>query len=131
MSAIKSFVGVAPGPVPAGKTLVYTGQFVDETNTPITAAQLASLTLSIIDPATGAVVNGVSGANILNSGRGVVDTNGNLTLTLLSGDTVLLNPTDVQETRSIVLDWTYSGGQKSGAHRVDFQVQALGAPPGS
>ena len=129
MTAIKSFVGLAPGAVPAGKTLVYTGQFVDETGAPILPADLNSLTLTIVDTVSGAVVNGVSGVGILNTGRGAVDSQGNLTLTLQApGDTGLLNPGDAQETRSLVLDWTYAGGAKLGAHRVDFQIQALGAP---
>jgi|SRR6185437_2023727 len=118
----------APISVAAGATAVYTGQLQDEDGNPISAGQLGSLTLSIVDTFSGAVVNNASQVNILNADRGTVDAQGNLTVTLETGDTALLVAADKREYRSLVFDWTYDGGAKSGRHQADFLIEALTGP---
>jgi hypothetical protein len=115
-------------PVAAGATVIYRGQFLDDAGNPIPAAALQSLTLSIVDTKSGAIVNGASAVNILNAGRGAVDNLGNLTLVLSPLDTALANAGDLSEERSLVLDWTYLGGVRTGRHQVDFTLIALAGP---
>ena len=119
------FIGGANQPVASGETAQYKCQLLDETAAAVAAAALAALTLSIVDTATGAVINGCSAADILNTGRGMVDAAGNLAITLTPADTLLLAASDAQECRSLVIDWSYGGG-KIGRHQVDFLIAALG-----
>lgn len=109
----------------AGSSLVYTGQFLDTSGNPIGASALTTVTLTICDTISRQVVNQVSAVNILNSGRGAVDSQGNLTLTLQSGDTVKLNPVTAQEMRSLIIEWTYQAGAMIGKHEVQFPVLAI------
>src|SRR5579875_268926 len=94
-------------------TLVYRGVLQDASNPPVPIGSgiVTALTLTVFDTATGAVVNGISGLNILNTGRGTLDVNGNLTITLggpgNSADTAMIRTADAQETRSMVITATY------------------------
>src|SRR6185312_7778962 len=116
MTAKTSFVAPSQA-VAAGSTAVYKAQIVDETGAAVPAANLSSLTLSITDTLSGAVVNSASQVSILNTGRGTVDSSGNLVVTLTPQDTALLASTDAQEYRSLTIDFAYSGG-KTGRHQV-------------
>jgi hypothetical protein len=124
-----ALIGSAWPKIPSGGTFKYLAQFVDETGSPIVAADLSTLTLSIVDTISGAIVNGVDGVNVLNQGRGAIDANGNLTVTLGlvadRMDTVLLNASDQAEQRSIVLNWTWNGGTEAMAKQVDFLIIAM------
>jgi hypothetical protein len=125
MTTRTSLLGGANQPVASGQTAQYKCQLLDETGAPVPASALTALTLSIVDTATKAVVNGCNAANILNTGRGTVDANGNLVVTLAPADTTLLAAADLQEMRSLVIDWTYAAGVKLGRHQVDFLIIAL------
>jgi len=125
MTTRTSLIGGTNQPVASGQTAVYKCQLLDETGAPVPASALTALALSIVDTATKAVVNGCGAANILNSGRGTVDSNGNLAITLAPADTALLATTDAQEMRSLIIDWTYAAGAKLGRHQVDFLIIAL------
>ena len=57
------------------------------------------------------------------TGRGTLDANGNLTITLLVADTAILREGDLKENRSLTIDFTYPGGV--GRHRVKFTVVAM------
>jgi len=117
-----SLAGELAQPVASGATAVYTTQFLDENGVPIPAADLLTLTLSITDPGTGAIVNGADQVNILNTGRGAVDAQGNLTLSLLSDDTLITGT--LRGVRSLVFEWTW-GANRTGKHEVVFPIMAL------
>jgi hypothetical protein len=119
-----SFIGAGYDPLPAGSSAIYLGQIVDEAGNPLGAASLASLTMSIVDTGSGAIVNGVDQLDILNAGRGSIDAQGNMVVTLEPGDTGLLNASDQTEERSLIIDWNYGAG-RAGRHQVDFSVTAL------
>jgi hypothetical protein len=126
-ASVTNFCGGQP--IPAKSTARYTAAIVDEGGTGIPAAVLASLKLSLYDADTGLAVNSISAVNILNTGRGVIDSSGNLTLTLLPADTVTIgspapDPGTIQY-RSMVIDWVYNGGNSQGRHQVDFAILAL------
>lgn len=117
---------VSIGSFAAGSTPVYSGQLVDSTNNGLSYSALTTLTLSIVDTLTGLVINGVNKVNILNAGRGQVDAQGNLTITLLAGDTTMTDvPGASRVERSMVIDWTYNGGASVGRHQVNFILLAL------
>lgn len=116
-------------PVAAGQTAQYSCQLLDQNGNAVPASALLTLTLSIVDTASMAIINGCDAQNILNANRGTVDSQGNVVVTLIApGDTALLNPADQQEVRSLVLDWTYGAGPFVGRHQVDFLIVALSGP---
>lgn len=123
-------VNLPNGPAPAGSSMVYTGVVVDVDQAPIPGTSLVSMTLTLVDTLTGAVVNGVSQVNILNTGRGAIDALGNLTITLLPDDTALTEaPGAAQMQRSMVIDWTYGTSPTyTGRHQANFVVAALAGP---
>jgi hypothetical protein len=114
--AIPGTVGAAivylpTGPFPAGSTFNVFGQILDPYGNGIPAANLTSLTLTIFDSLTGAIINGVSNVNILNVDRGTVDTQGNLVVMLNPGDTSTAEaPGATFVARSLLVSWagTYS-----------------------
>ncbi|MDE2105056.1 MAG: hypothetical protein KGL39_47900 [Patescibacteria group bacterium] len=118
-------------PWAAGSTPIYTDQIVDPYGTGIPASAFSALTLSIVDTLSGTVINNVNQTNILNTGRGSIDSAGNLTISLEAGDTSLSElPSAAQVQRSLIIDWTYSvsGSQPSagtGRHQVNFVIVAL------
>ncbi len=125
---------VPNGPYAAGSTPVFTGQLLDPFGVGIPAAAFSALTLSIVDTLSGDVINGASAVNILNTGRGTVDANGNLTIALLVADTAMTEvPGDTQIQRSLVIDWAYATAglnpsAGSGRHQVNFLLLALAGP---
>jgi hypothetical protein len=123
-------VNAPNSPFAADTTPVYQGQIVDPYTVGVPAAAISVLTLSIVDTLTLAVI--LAPTNILNTGRGQVDSSGNLTITFLATPDMDLgtDPGQQQVQRSAVIDWTYAtmGSQASsgsGRHQVNFTVQAL------
>lgn len=99
---------------------------------PIPAASLNTFTLTLVDTESGSIVNSVNRVNVLNTGRGTVDSQGNVQIYLgqvaNALDTTLLVSTDVSEIRSAILDWTYNSGTQSGAVQIDFRIVPLSGP---
>lgn len=108
----------------SGKTLVHRCKLFTDTGDIVVAADLVTLTLSILDE-TGAVVNSVDGQDILDNDRGEFDTGtGQLVITLLDDDTQL--PEGVTHgIRSLLILWEFGAG-KTGGHQVYFKIVALG-----
>lgn len=117
------------GPFAAGSTPVVMAQIVDADAVGIPATNLNSLTLSIVDTLTQTIVNGCDQVNILNTGRGTVDAQGNVTIALLAADTSMAEVPGVQQIeRSLVLDWTFNAGNSVGRGQVNFTLVSLAAP---
>ena len=112
------------GPYAAGSSPIYTGQILDPFGVGIPAADISALTLTLVDVASGAVINSVDNVNILNTGRGTVDSTGNLTIKYQSGDTALSETTSEMIERAAVIRWTYSTSTSAGngVHQVNFTV---------
>lgn len=122
-------VTLSVGPFAARSTPVYTGQIVDGAGAGIPASSLDALTLSIVDTMSNEIINGVSQVDILNTGRGRVDSQGNLTISLLTGDTSMDEvPGETQVQRSLVIDFSYNSGNSEGRHQVNFLLLALAGP---
>lgn len=125
---------VCPDLVAEGTSFRYTSVIYDEDGELIPSTDLLTLTLTIhlddqsLSPE---VVNGVYQVDILNVGRGVVDTSGNLTLKLRPADNQILHPTALDETRIerhvLSMEWTYltSDGIGRGRHEVLLNVKNM------
>lgn len=109
----------------AGSTPAITGQFVDAFGNPINPTAMTACTVIVCDTITRQVI--AASTSILNTGRGVIDSQGNLTLSLLATDTVKLGRY-VTEMRSLVIDWTFNGGASVG--KVEIQIPIQQSSPG-
>lgn len=115
-------------PVAARSSALYTASFVDNLGKAVPLGTFTSLTLTLFDDSTGTTVVGNPGVNILNADRGILDALGNFSLSLGPADTAIIGaplPAGRLQYRSIVLDWTYNGGQAAGRHQVNFAIVAL------
>lgn len=116
-----------PGAFAAGSTFPVNGQIVDGTLNGIPATNLVSLTLSIVDVLTMAIINGVQAINILNTNRGTVDNQGNLTIQLEVGDTLMDEvPGATSIVRALIIDW--STLTLVGRQQIEFVLLALAGP---
>lgn len=120
-------VNAPNGPYASGTTPQFDGQIVDGEGAGIPAANLDSLTLSIVDTLTGAVINSVSQVDVLNVGRGTVDAEGNFVITLEAADTEMIEvPSATRVQRSLILDWaTDAVVPLVGRHQVNFILLRL------
>jgi hypothetical protein len=110
----------------------YTGVLKDDLGNPVPGSALNTLTLTIADPMTGAIVNGCELVNILNVGRGTVDSFGNLTVALTVEDTDVSGsaglPTVPTVPRALIFDYTYNDGAAVGRHEAIFPITILAGP---
>jgi hypothetical protein len=87
----------------------------------------SALTLTLFTEEDGAIVNGVSAVDILNTGRGTVSAGGALVCNLTPADMVIVNPRagKADEVHVALFEWTWDGGNKKGKHEVAFTVTDL------
>ena len=106
---------------PAGATPVLTGILLTEDGARLPGADLDTLTVTLTDQASGAVVNGRQGQNILNTNGGSVSAQGAFRLELSAADTRLVGAT-TREVRRALIEFTFGGGERRGMHEVLFAV---------
>ena len=114
---------IKPDPVPQHVTTRLRAVLKDETGAPVPGGQLSSLLLTVYsldDLQT--IVNSISQVNILNVGRGSVDNNGVLVVTLDGADNPVLDDTLELELHRALIEWTWANGTKSGLHEIEFPV---------
>lgn len=115
-----AIVNLPNGPFAESTTPVYTCQIVDGLGAGIPAADFVTLTLTIVDTATRTVINNCNQDDILNTGRGTIDDQGNLTIQLGVLDTSMSEvPGDNQIQRSLVIDWS-TATNLTGRHQANF-----------
>jgi len=110
-------------------TRLYTAVIKDEAGVVIPAAQIGTLTLTLYNKKTGAIVNSRTDVNILNANGGAVDASGNLSFLFTPADMAILDTTVQSEIRVGLFEWTYGGGAKEGRHEIEFAVRNLGKVP--
>lgn len=133
MSGAAAVVNLLNRQIPTGSTPEYSGTFLQNTYYPVPSmpSALSYLTLTIVDTLTGAIINNCQNANILNAGRGTVDTNGILKIVLEAGDTDMSDvPGASQVQRSLIIDYAFGGGLIVGSHRVDILIVSFSGPLG-
>lgn len=118
-------VDLTGSPIAPGTTPKYLGQLQDEVGNPLAGGVLSSLQLTICDTTTKVIINAVQDVNILNADRGTIDGLGNLVVSLKAADTPLIDPTNMQEYRSLILIWKWNSGASVGAREVRFVIDAL------
>jgi hypothetical protein len=110
-----------------GATARYTAVITQEDGaTAIPAASLSSLTLTLIDDATGAVINSRSGQNVLNVNGVTVDSSGNLAWAMSPADNPIVAatlPHGRAELHLATFAWTWAGGAKGGSHSIWIEVE--------
>jgi hypothetical protein len=95
-------------PYSDGTTPLYRGKIIDPYGHPVGAAQLSSLTLTIVDTLTGVVINNCDRVDILNTGRGAIDAVGNLLIRLEVADTLMTEvPGATKVQRSMIIEWQF------------------------
>jgi hypothetical protein len=113
------------GPYPVNSTPIAQGVIVDPFGVPIPAADISVLTLTIFDTLTQTIINNVSNVDILNTGRGTVDSAGLLTIKFEAADLNMDETPGVLELqRSFVVSWTYSNVSSAGSSsaQVNFPI---------
>jgi hypothetical protein len=105
-------------PVPEKSTFRYQADLKKDDGTALLVTDLDTLTLTISDLHTGAIVNSVNDTNIKNAGRGAIDGTGHLTLISELGDSVILDTSKQFERRLLTFKGTYVGGTRAVNHEV-------------
>lgn len=128
LSGTPGVFSVAGGPWAAGTTRWITMQLVDWAQQPIPGAALNAMTLTLADTLSETIINGVQQINILNTGRGMIDQKGTVTIMLGPDDTAMSETTALQVQRSAIVDWTYNGGASVGRQQINFMLNQLVGP---
>lgn len=84
-----------------------------------------TLTLTLYDVATGTIINNRNHVSIRDANGGTVSIDGLLTLQLDPADTVIVTPASSQERHIALLEWTWSGGTKTGRYELEMLVNNL------
>lgn len=97
---------------------------VNEVGVGLAPGDLDTLVLTIYEEDTGTVVNSVTTVNIKNTGRGALDSSGNLVLTLLPADNQCIT-TKGREVHILLVEWTYAATVKAGRHEGRLTILNL------
>lgn len=111
---------------PERVTAEITTTVTDESGDAIAGSSLTTLTLTLYNKSTGAVINSVSETNILNTGRGSVSEAGVLTLTLEPEDMQVvdseLKAGNIEHHVALIV-WTWDSGGKRGHDELIIPVR--------
>ena len=102
----------------------------DEDGNTIAGSSLVTLTLTLYNKSTGAIINSRDAQNVLNTNQVTVDGSGLLTFAMLALDTVIVDATLATgslETHVALFTYTWLDGAvtKTGRHLVEHQVEQL------
>ena len=110
-----------------GRSAKYSAVLVQEDGvTPLPVASLSTLTLTLVDDATGTVINGRSSQNALNANNVTIDASGNLVWTMTPADNPIVGSGLAHgrcELHLATFEWTWSAGAKKGYHNVWVSVE--------
>jgi hypothetical protein len=118
-------------PLLEGTTGFYSFELTDAADVPIDAVHTESLTLTVIDVATGAIVNGRDAQDALNAHNVTLVTVTDPTLVstvtwaIQPADTVQLGHRREVEPHLAIFEWQWDSGAQRQAHKVQFGVEAL------
>jgi len=117
---------VLPTPLNEGDVLIFGPvQLLDDAGNMVTAAMLSALTLTVWSQYGFQVVNGIDHVGILNAGRGALDGQGFLTITLGTADMAILNSQVRDEVHGMNVDALFLDGRRLLVLAVLFTVRAL------
>jgi len=106
-------------------TPVYTATLVDESDQPITLASITTITLTLYDRQTGAIINTRTAQDIKNANQVTIHaTSGLLTWSMVSADTAIQNadlPAESLEEHVALFQWVLTSG-KVGKYECSFDI---------
>lgn len=108
-------------------TYQVTGTFKDEADVALAAATLTTVKMWLTDHKN-VVINTRTAVDILNAGPGAVDSNGLLTLVLVPADNPIVG-SDIIERHLLVIEWTWSAGNKKSHENIFLMVVNDGQVP--
>lgn len=119
-------------PVQAGESCNIVATFHDMGGTAIAKAALLSLTATLYDEATSAVINSRNAQSVLDANNGAVASDGTLTLRLTPSDSVIMGTVAVGDTETHVLrlTWTWNDGVsvRTGIDEWTLSVEKIATP---
>src|SRR5574337_1281463 len=117
---------LCPLEVPEKSAFRYTADLKKEYNAALAPSELTTLTLTVyaLDAAL-SIVNSLTAVDILNVGRGTVDSTGKLAVVLAGADLALLDSTRDAESHIMLIQGSYAGGTKFTRHEVEHVIRNL------
>lgn len=106
----------------------YTGKLVDETGAGIAAINITSLTLTLVDDATGTIINSRSNQDVNNANGVTVDSSGNLVWTIGALDNAMVGNLEY-ESHTATFKWGWAANTKTGYKEICLQVKNLRKAP--
>ncbi len=108
-------------------TVVIDGDLTNESGGPLGSGDLATLTLTLYDRASGSIINSRSAQDVLNANQVTVDGSGNFQFSMNPADNPILDDTLDVETHVALFEWTWSAGgaTKAGKHEIYLLVKNL------
>lgn len=100
-----------------------TSTIKDENLTGIPNTSLTTLTLTLYDVRTAAIIAGRNKQNVLNANGVTVDGSGNLVWVMDPADNPILDDTLAQEVHCALFEFTYAAGAKRGQGEVNIVVR--------
>lgn len=116
---------LSESPVQEKTTIKITGRLVDESAAVLAAASLTTLTVTLYDKETGAIINLRDDTNILNTNGGTVDANGNLAWTMDPADNPISDATLHIEKHIALFEWTWTAGAKADKEEFEIPVRNM------
>lgn len=110
-----------------GVTAIYSFQIVDYDNTPIPAASLDTLTLTLYDKSSSTIINSRDAQDVLNANNVTVDASGNVTWTMQPEDNIIVSETLLagrKEAHIALFEWTWDTSKK-GKYEEQFDIKQL------
>lgn len=111
-------------PIMEKTTPKITATIQDEDGVAISSANLTTLTLTLYNLSDSTIINSRSAQNVLNANNVTVDTNGLMTWSVQTLDTIIVGTSKYEEHRA-VFEWTYSAGAKNGKYVIDMSIYNL------
>ena len=105
----------------------YTALLTDEAGEPISGADLTTLTLTLYDQRSRAVINNRQAQDVLNDNDVTINTDGQLVWTMQRADNAIIGTPrpGVTETHIALFEWTWDAGTKAGLHELLIEVKQI------
>ena len=113
--------------VNADTTPVYTANLVDEAGVAVSAAMLTTLTITVFNARTRAVVNSRDRQNALNANNVTVSAGGVLTWSIQAAD-LAITAGDADSDLLVCFEWTWNAGAKKNWHKFTLRAEATPRP---
>lgn len=107
-----------------GGSAVLTATVQDNASPPaaIPGGSLTTLTWTLYDERSDTIINSRDAVDA----KASVDAQGLLTLALDAADMVIVKDRALEERHVVLVEWTWNGGDESGAHEIVFTIRNMG-----